>query len=159
MPEAETGQAVQVFDLLLEYFGEQGERWTRDRYDDGDGRRCLVGALHYLRCQHRVSSETAECFLHEAMQQGRPYRRGGLVYFNDRCRSFAELRSVIVDARALALGEAERERGAAAVERWLRAEVERERGTKAAAGDKRATYILSLRAPDDTAIAPERLGA
>jgi hypothetical protein len=42
MPQAETGKAVQVFDLLLEYFGEEGERWTRDRYDDSDGRRCLV---------------------------------------------------------------------------------------------------------------------
>ena len=86
MPQAETGKAVQVLDLLLDYFGERGERWTRDRYDDGDGRRCLVGALHYLRCQHRVSSESAECFLHEAIKQGRPYRMGGLVYFNDRCQ-------------------------------------------------------------------------
>jgi hypothetical protein len=49
MPEAETGQAVQVLDLLLEYFGDRGERWTRDRYDGGDGRRWLVGALSYLR--------------------------------------------------------------------------------------------------------------
>ena len=104
MPEAETGRAVHVLDLLLDYFGEQGERWTRDRYDGGDGRRCLVGALHYLRCQHRLSSESAECFLHEAIKQGRPYRRGGLVYFNDRCRSYAELRSAIIEARALALG-------------------------------------------------------
>ena len=78
MPEAETGKAVQVLDLLLEYYGEQGERWTRDRYDDGDGRRCLVGALSYLRGKHRVPSESAECFLHEAMKQGRPHRRGGL---------------------------------------------------------------------------------
>jgi hypothetical protein len=159
MPQAETGKAVQVLDLLLEYFGEQGERWTRDRYDDGDGRRCLVGALSYLRGQHRIPSESAECFLHEAMKQGSPYRRGGLVYFNDRCHSFSELRAVIVQARAIALDEAERERDAAAVERWLRAEVERERDTKAAVGDKRATNILSLRAPDDTAIAPERLAA
>ena len=45
MPEAETGQALQVLDLLLDYFGDDGERWTRDHYDDGDGRRCLVGAL------------------------------------------------------------------------------------------------------------------
>jgi hypothetical protein len=147
MPEAETGQAVQVLDLLLEYFGEQDERRTRDRYDDGDGRRCLVGALSYLRGKHRIPSESAECFLHEAMKQGLPHRRGGLVYFNDRCRSFAELRSAIVEARAIAVGEAERERGAAAVERWLLAEMERERATKAAAGDKRMTYILSLRAP------------
>jgi hypothetical protein len=65
----------------------------------------------------------------------------------NRCRSFAELRSAIVEARAIAVGEAERERGAAAVERWLLAEMERERATKAAAGDKRMTYILSLRAP------------
>ena len=78
MPDAETGKAMQVLGLLLEYFGEQGERWTRDRYDDGDGRRCLVGALSYLRGKHRVPSESAECFLHEAMKQGPPYRRGGL---------------------------------------------------------------------------------
>jgi hypothetical protein len=156
MPKAETGQAVQVLDLLLDYFGE---RWTRDRYDDGDGRRCLVGALYYLRGKHRVPSESAECFLHEAMTQGIPHRRGGLVYFNDRCRSFADLRLVIVEARAIALGEAERERGAAAVERWLPAEVQRERAAKVAAADKQATYFLSPRAPDETAAAPMRLAA
>jgi hypothetical protein len=159
MREAETGQAVQVLDLLLEYFGEGGERWTRDRFDDGNGRRCLVGALSHLRGKHRIPSESAECFLHEAMKQGRPHRRGGLVYFNDRCRSFAELRSVIVEARALALGEAERERDAAAVERWLLAEVEREQAAKAAAGEKRSTYILSSRSLGETTNAPERLAA
>jgi hypothetical protein len=131
MPETETGQAVQVLDLLLEYFGDQGERWTRDRYDDGDGRRCLVGALSYLRGKHRLPSESAECFLHEAMKQVPPHRRGGLVYFNDRCRNFAELRSVIVEARTLALGETDRQRAAAAVERWLLAELGRERAARA----------------------------
>jgi hypothetical protein len=158
MPEAETGQALQVLDLLLEYFGERGERWTRDRYDDGDGRRCLVGALSYLRSKHRVSSESAECFLHEVMKQGLPHRRGGLVYFNDRCRSFAELRAVIVEARTLALGETDRQRAAAAVERWLLAEVERERRTKVPAGE-RATYNLSARSAGETTNAPERLAA
>ena len=78
MPEAETGQAVQVLDLLLEYFGEQDERRTRDRYDDADGRRCLVGALSYLRGKHRIPSESAECFLHEAMKQGLPIGGVGL---------------------------------------------------------------------------------
>jgi hypothetical protein len=159
MPEAETGKAVQVLDLLLEYFGDQGERWTRHRYDDGDGRRCLVGALTYLRGKHRGPSESAECFLHEAMKQGLPHRRGGLVYFNDRCGSFGELRAVIVEARALALGEPERERRAAAVERWLLAEVQRERAAKVAAADKRATYILSPGAPDEAAAAPMQLAA
>src|SRR5262245_4289079 len=147
MPEAETGQAVQVLDLLLEYFGDNGEHWTRDRYDDGDGRRCLVGALRYLRCKHRIPSEGAECFLHEAMKHGLPPRRGGLVYFNDRCQSFAELRAVILEARAIALGEAERERCAAAFERWL-AELRREWAARAATGNKREAEILFPRAPE-----------
>ena len=43
MPEAEMGKAVQVLDLLLEYFGDRGEHWTRDCYNDGGDRRCLVG--------------------------------------------------------------------------------------------------------------------
>ena len=159
MPEAETGQAVQVLDLLLEYFGERGERWTRDRYDDGEGRRCLVGALGYLRGKHRVPSESAECFLHEAMKQGLPHRRGGFVYFNDRCRSFAELRSVILEARTLALGETERQRAAAAVERWLLTELERERAARAGADKEHATYLLSPRSPGETTNSPKRLAA
>jgi hypothetical protein len=147
MPDAETGQAVQILDLLLDYFGDDGERWTRDHYDDGDGRRCLVGALSYLRRKHRIPSESAECFLHEAMKQGLPRQRGGLVYFNDRCQSFAELRAVIVEARAIALGEAERESGAAAFESWL-AELRREWAARAATSNKRETEILFPRAPE-----------
>jgi len=147
MPEAETGQALQVLDLLLDYFGDDGERWTRDHYDDGDGRRCLVGALSYLRRKHRIPSESAECFLHQAMRQGLPARRGGLVYFNDRCQSFAELRAVIVEARAIALGEAERESCAAAFERWL-AEQRRQWAARAATTNKKETEILFPRAPE-----------
>ncbi|MGC2200935.1 MAG: hypothetical protein WA633_12425 [Stellaceae bacterium] len=158
MPEAETGKAVQVLNLLLEHFGEHGEHWTRDSYDDGRGRHCLVGALHYLRYKHRVPSESAECFLHEAMKHGLPHRRGGLVYFNDRCRNFAELRSVIIEARALAVRDSETIPAAAAVERWLLAEVERERAAMAAARDKQVTYILGIRAPSETAT-PMRLAA
>jgi hypothetical protein len=56
---------------------------------------------------------------------------------------FAELRSVIVKARTLALSDTKTQRAAVAVERWLLAEVERERAAKAAAGDKRVPYILS----------------
>jgi hypothetical protein len=63
-------------------------------------------------------------------------RTFGLVYFNDRrCHSFAELRSVITKARVLALGEAERERAAAAVERWLLAAMDEERTARVSAGD------------------------
>ena len=59
------------------------------------------------------------------------------------------MRSVIVKARALALQEPERERAAAAVERWLLAEVDRER---AAAGDTRPTYILCPHPPAELAL-------
>jgi hypothetical protein len=132
MGEAETGSAVQLLDLLLAFFADDA-RWARGRYDDGAGRRCLVGALLYLRRKHRLPSAGAVSFLDEAM----PGRGSGLVYFNDhRCRSVAELRSVIEKARALALGEAERQRQAAAVERWLLAALERERGVPPAAGDE-----------------------
>src|SRR5260370_23586283 len=149
MSETDTGKAVQVLDLLLEFFGESGAHWTRGRYHDGHGRRCLIGALDYLRRKHRVPSEGAEYFLQEAM----PYRRFALVYFNDhRCRSFAELRSIIVNARALALREAERERATAAVERWLLAELEMHRAARAATADNSVT-LSYVRAP------PERIAA
>jgi hypothetical protein len=142
MPEAETGNAVHLLDLLLAFFADGG-RWIRGRYNDGDGRRCLVGAILYLRREHRLPSDGAMSFLKEAM----PRRGVGLVYFNDhRCRSVAELRSVIVKARTLALGEAEREREAAAVERWLLAALERERAARAAAVDERPAQIPAPRA-------------
>jgi hypothetical protein len=144
MRDPETGKAVQVLDLLLDYFGEEGAHWTSGRYHDGHGRRCLVGALDYLRRKYRIPSEGAEYFLQEAL----PHRKGGLVYFNDRCGSFTELRSVIVKARALALRDAERVGAAAAAERWLLAEVERERAVRAAAGANPATYSLGPRIPE-----------
>jgi hypothetical protein len=81
------------------------------------------------------------------MKQGPPPRRGGLVYFNDRCESFAELRAVIVEARAIAVGEAERENCAAGFERWL-AELRREWAARAATSNKRETEILFSRAPE-----------
>ena len=130
MRAGNTNEAVQMLNLLLEFF-ENGARWTRGLYQDGHGRRCLIGALDYLRREHRVPSDTAVYFLQEAL----PHRTFGLIYFNDRrCGSFAELRSVILKARALALGEAERDRAAAAVERWLLAALKAGRTARVAAG-------------------------
>ena len=148
MRTSNTTEAVQMLDLLLEYFAD-GRRWTRDRFYS-HGRHCLVGALNSLRREHRVASGAARYFLEEAIPRECGRR---LVYFNDRrCRSIAELRSVIVKARALALQEPERERAAAAVERWLLAEVDRERAARAAAGDTRPTYILCPRPPAELAL-------
>jgi hypothetical protein len=143
MRAGNTNEAVQMLNLLLEFF-ENGARWTRGLYQDGHGRRCLIGALDYLRREHRVPSDTAVYFLQEAL----PHRTFGLIYFNDRrCGSFAELRSVILKARALALGEAERDRAAAAVERWLLAALKAGRTARVAAGDDHATDNLGLRTP------------
>src|ERR1700730_5939126 len=148
MRTSNTTEAVQMLDLLLEYFAD-GRRWTRGRFYS-HGRHCLVGALNSLRCEHRVASGAARDFLEEAIRRECGRR---LVYFNDRrCKSIAELRSVIVKARALALQEPERERAAAAVERWLLAEVDRERAARAAAGDTRPTYILCPRPPAELAL-------
>jgi hypothetical protein len=58
MRPGDTNEAVQMLDLLLEFFAE-GAHWTRGRYHDGHGRRCLIGALDYLRRKHYVSSEAA----------------------------------------------------------------------------------------------------
>ena len=47
MPEAQIAKAVQLLDLMLEFFADDGH-WTRGSYDDGNGGHCLVGALLHL---------------------------------------------------------------------------------------------------------------
>jgi len=53
MLKAQIAQAVQLLDLMLEYFADDSH-WTRGRYDDGDGGHCLVGALLHLSREHRL---------------------------------------------------------------------------------------------------------
>jgi hypothetical protein len=115
MPEADIANSVQLLDLMLEFFAEDG-RWTRGCYDDGNGGHCLVGALLHLGRKHRLPTAPAIALLQDAMPRpGLP-----LVHFNDtRCGSAAELRSVILKARRLADDDAERQRAAAAVKAWL----------------------------------------
>ena len=127
MPEAEIAKAVQLLDLMLEFFAHDGH-WTRGSYDDGNGRHCLVGALLHLSRKHSLPTAPAIALLQDAMPRpGLP-----LVHFNDtRCGSVAELRSVIVKARRLARDDAERERAAAAVKTWLLAQIEQKRAAPA----------------------------
>jgi len=123
MPEAEIGKAVQLLDLMLEFFADDGH-WTRGRYDDGNGGHCLVGALMHLGRKHRLPTAPAIALLQDAMPRpGLP-----LVRFNDtRCGSVAELRSVILKARRLAHDDAERARAAAALKTWLLAQIQKKR--------------------------------
>jgi hypothetical protein len=127
MPEAEIAKAVQLLDLMLEFFAQDGH-WTRGSYDDGNGGHCLVGALLHLSRKHCLPTAPAIALLQDAMPRpGLP-----LVHFNDtRCGSVAELRSVIIKARRLARDVAERERAAAAVKTWLLAQIEQKRAAPA----------------------------
>jgi hypothetical protein len=128
MPHAEIAKAVQLLDLMLEFFADDGH-WARGCYDDGSGGHCLVGALLYLSRKHRLSAAPVIALLQDAMPRpGLP-----LVHFNDtRCGSIAELRSVILKARGLAHDDVERERAAAAVKAWLLAQTEKRPSAPAA---------------------------
>jgi hypothetical protein len=131
MPEADIANSVQLLDLMLEFFAEDG-RWTRGCYDDGNGGHCLVGALLRLGRRHHLPTAPAIALLQDAMPRpGLP-----LVHFNDtRCGSAAELRSVILKARRLAYDDAERQRAAAAVKAWLLDQI----GKRRAAADFKET--------------------
>jgi hypothetical protein len=146
MPETETTRAIQLLDLMLEFFADGGH-WTRGCYDDGKGGHCLVGALLHLSRKHRLPAAPVIALLQDAMPEpGLP-----LVYFNDsHCSSIAELRSVILKARRLADDDAERERAAAAVKTWLLAQI-----------DKHLTApAIDIGEPArDKPFAPERLAA
>ena len=62
MIEVQTDKAVQLLDLVLEFFAE-GSNWIRGDYHDGHGRRCLVGAVEYLGRKHHLPSGAALSFL------------------------------------------------------------------------------------------------
>lgn len=131
MPEAEIAKAVQLLDLMLAFFADDGH-WTRGRYDDGNGGHCLVGALLRLGREHRLPTRSAIALLQDAMPRpGLP-----LVHFNDtRCGSVVELRSIILKARRLAHDDAARGRAAAAVRTWLLAQIGKNRAATADTGE------------------------
>ena len=146
MSQAEIANAVQLLDLMLEFFADDGH-WTRGRYDDGNGGHCLVGALLHLSRKHRLPRAPVIALLQDAMPRpGLP-----LVHFNDACcGSPAELRSIILKARRLAHDHAEQERVAAAVKTWLLARIEKKRAALPTA--------IGKTAPDEP-LTPRRLAA
>jgi len=146
MPKAEIGQAVELLDLMLDFFADEGH-WTRGCYDNGDGGHCLVGALLYLSRKHRLPAAPVIALLQDAMPRpGLP-----LVHFNDtRCGSAAELRSVILKARRLAHDDAARGEAAAALKVWLLAQIEEKRA---------ATARENVEMQRDDHLPPERLAA
>src|SRR6202045_328894 len=144
MLEAQIAQGVQLLDLMLEYFSDDGH-WARGRYADGNGGHCLVGAVLHLSRKHRLPRAPAIALLQDAM----PRPGLALVGFNDTCcGDVAELRSIILKARRLADDHAEQDRAAAAAKTWLLAQIGKKQTTPPA--------DMADTAPDD---APERLAA
>ena len=66
MLEAQIAQGVQLLDLMLEYFSDDGH-WARGRYDDGNGGHCLVGAVLHLSRKHRLPRAPAIALLQDAI--------------------------------------------------------------------------------------------
>ena len=127
-------EAVEVLDRLLKFFGD-GERWVKGRLSDRRGKRCLVGALDFVSSHHAIGSDAAERYLADeisaagdchdaggdcakfrtslrrALSGGRyrvsetVLRRDSLSDFNDGCKEFAELRALILQARAAAMND------------------------------------------------------
>jgi hypothetical protein len=146
MPADTTGKAVQVLDLMLDFFAED-DHWTRGRYHDPHGRHCLVGAVLHFSARHGLPRAPVMSLLEAAL----PQRQIGLIGFNDRrCRSAAELRSVILKARAVAVENAEHDRAAEAFKQRLLAELDRDRAVRRAAG---------CRAPAEKSMPAQRLAA
>jgi hypothetical protein len=146
MPTDTTGKAVQVLDLILDFFADD-DHWTRGRYHDPHGRHCLIGAVLHFSEKQGLPRAPVISLLEAAL----PRRQIGHIGFNDRlCRSVAELRSVILKAHAAALDDAEHERAAEAFKDRLLAELDCDRAVRRAAGDE---------APAEMSALPRRLAA
>jgi hypothetical protein len=128
MPRRDPAKAVQVLDLVLEFFGD-GSRWIKRDFGDGHGNRCLVGELRHIRRTHGMRADGAGYYLRVAMcnQLERVITPSfwprskvtkaplpaimwvNLMGFNDKCETYDELRQVIVEARQLAAADIEQQ--------------------------------------------------
>lgn len=100
MRRRDPAKALLMLDLLEEFFGGGG-RWLRGRYQDSDGNRCLVGAIAYVRDTHHIVSDEAL----EALAKAAGVPRKALIAFNDKQRTFAPIRKLILAARDVAQAE------------------------------------------------------
>ena len=120
MPDqASAVNAMRMLDLLVQFFGPNGEHWLQGAFRRGRERRCLVDAIAYLRRKHRITGDNAAFYLYEALQPeqrprcpakvpawAKPAVSARLMYFNDRrCKDFDELRAVLIKARIRAVQE------------------------------------------------------
>jgi hypothetical protein len=96
---------------MMEFFFDGGARWGRRTYCTNDGKRCLLGALEYVRCEAGYSDDRALQYLVRAINlrqlaKGLPLLGNTdtmtIIGFNDSFgRSFADVATVLSDAKQL----------------------------------------------------------
>ena len=196
--QASALSAMRVIDLLLDFYGPNGEHWLQGAFRDGRKRRCLIDAIDYVRRKHGIGGDDAGWHIYEVIQpqiyEVRPgfwrspasvkslwvesQLRERLMFYNDRhCKSFAELRAVLITARSraefchaaarreldrqaeinAAKAAARQKQAAAAEARWnLITRLQADRKSAAVRWITRSTYILC---PPEPYTEPQRLAA
>jgi hypothetical protein len=97
---------------MMEFFFDGGARWARRTYCTDDGKRCLLGALEYVRCEAGHSDDRAVEYLARAINRRQLSKllpqlgdcdRNTIIGFNDAFRrSYADVAAVLSDAKQLA---------------------------------------------------------
>lgn len=93
-------RVADVFDEMLEFYGPTGERWTQSSWVDGEGRRCLDGALKLCCSKLRIGKRRARRRLRAAIRQHEGARRLSIILWNDeKRRTFKDIQAVLLIAR------------------------------------------------------------
>jgi hypothetical protein len=72
---APVSKAVRMLDLMEKFFAG-GKNWVRGTLSDAKGRRCMVGAIEYLRDKHHMSHDRTVHYLYRGI--GEYYASGGI---------------------------------------------------------------------------------
>jgi hypothetical protein len=101
---ARRARAVKVLDLVLQFYGPDGDNWLQGAPKDKAGRRCVLNAINHVSRKHRIDRLAAQDFVELAV-----FAHSGsqsTAHFNDLfCKSFADVRRMIMTARELAVDD------------------------------------------------------
>lgn len=87
---------VALIDAVSAYFADDG-RWTQRVLHDGNGRRCLAGAMRHVRRTTGITKDRMRFFIYAA--QRRCGIDPGIMGFNDSCSDVKEIRELLSRAR------------------------------------------------------------
>jgi hypothetical protein len=97
---------IALIDAMLEFFGPEGQRWTRYANDSGHGQHCLLGAMRRVRRRQGIKSDQ----LHHTLKRIERRVIGenwGLQRLNDTRRSYDDIRTILLAAREYAMAKME----------------------------------------------------